>query len=291
LDKTPGQYMDMKADGKRLTAALSRDYPEGSLHLDRAPENGRLVVEGMVLTRELKPTKVTVLRRFVNIIEAAERLEIERLWLLMQEKGLKHSRKGGGESNRSATPAIHVGIWEKFAQEPRLTAETWKKQNREVKDLMAQLIGILSSKVAPRMAALLKTYYPQVWERQHRSHQQTRALLRVRKILAADFKEMPWLDFGGAFFAVAIKTGCSECDHLDWSDDKYGLTWVSGVGGWQGADLRALETGMQFPLRPGEAILANMRQMVHSASPILQGQRITLTFFTCSLLARHSEFE
>ncbi|KAJ3751746.1 hypothetical protein EV360DRAFT_56395 [Lentinula raphanica] len=182
------------------------------------------------------------------------------------------------------TPAIHVGIWEKFAREPRLTAETWKKQNQEVKDLMAQLLGILSSKVAPRMAALLQTYYPSVWERQQR------ALLRVRKVLADEFAEMPWLDFGGAFFAVAIKTGSSERDHLDWSDDKYGLTWVSGVGNWQGADLRALETGKQFPLEPGEAILANMRQMVHSASPISSGQRITLTFFTCSFLARHSEF-
>ncbi|KAJ3838496.1 hypothetical protein F5878DRAFT_661131 [Lentinula raphanica] len=284
LDKMPGRYMEMKADGKKLTEALSRDYPNGSLQLDRAPMNGRLLVEGMALSKELKPTVVTVLRRFMDIITPEEQLEIERLWLLMQEKGLKYSRKRG-ESNRSATPAIHAGIWEKFAREPRLTAETWKMQNREVKKLMAQLIGILSSKVAPRMAALLQTYYPEVWERQKR------ALLRVRKVLASEFAEMPWLDFGGAFFAVAIKTGCSERDHLDWSDDKYGLTWVSGVGNWEGADLRALETGMQYPLRPGEAILANMRQMVHSASPILSGQRITLTFFTCSFLARHSEFD
>ncbi|KAJ3725175.1 hypothetical protein C8R42DRAFT_555831, partial [Lentinula raphanica] len=98
-----------------------------------------------------------------------------------------------------------------------------------------------------------------------------RALKRVRTVLADEFERMPWLDFGGAFFAVAIKTGCSEKDHLDWSDDKQGLTWVSGVGEWEGADLRALETGFQYPLQPGEAILANMRQMVHSASPISSG--------------------
>ncbi|KAJ3965022.1 hypothetical protein EV361DRAFT_811353 [Lentinula raphanica] len=201
----------------------------------------------------------------------------------MQQNGLKYRK--ARESNRSATPAIHAGVWEKFANQPRLTAETWKMQNGVVKDLMAELIGILSAKVAPRMAALLKLFYPKVWERQHR------ALMRVRTALASEYESMPWLDFGGAFFAVAIKTGCSERDHLDWSDDKQGLTWVSGVGDWEGADLRALETGYQYPLRPGEAILANMRQMVHSASPILSGQRITLTFFTCSFLARHSEFQ
>ncbi|KAJ3965579.1 hypothetical protein EV361DRAFT_810472 [Lentinula raphanica] len=200
----------------------------------------------------------------------------------MQEQGLKY-RKGRGDSNRSATPAIHVGIWEKFSNYPRLTTETWKMQNQYVKELMTQLIGLLSKKVAPRMVSILRTFYPQVWERQER------ALNRVRSLLAAEFAEMPWLDFGGAFFAVAIKTGSSERDHLDWSDDKYGLTWVSGVGDWQGADLKALETGWQFPLQPGDAILANMRQMVHSASPIVSGQRITLTFFTCNFLASHSE--
>ncbi|KAJ3755616.1 hypothetical protein EV360DRAFT_49434 [Lentinula raphanica] len=189
----------------------------------------------------------------------------------------------GRESNRSATPAIHVGIWEKYANQPRLTAETWKMQNHTVRALMAQSIGLLSTNIAPRMVSILRTFYPEVWERQQR------ALNRVRSVLAAELAEMAWLDFGGAFFAVAIKTGSSEIDHLDWSDDKYGLTWVSGVGDWQGADLKAMETGWQFPLQPGDAILANMRQMVHSASPIVSGQRITLTFFTCNFLARHSE--
>ncbi len=100
---------------------------------------------------------------------------------------------------------------------------------------------------------------------------------------------MPWLDFGGAFFALAIKSGCSERDHLDWSDDKEGLTWVTGVGRRKGADLRAMEAGMQFPVAPGEALVGNMRQMVHSASPVLTGRRVTLMCFTCSFLARHSE--
>ncbi|KAJ3964344.1 hypothetical protein EV361DRAFT_812222 [Lentinula raphanica] len=208
----------------------------------------------------------------------------------MQDEGLKYRK--GGESNRSETPAIHVGIWEKFANQPRLTAETWKMQNRTVRELMAQLIGLLSTKVAPRMdhqeACVL---FPQCYICILKSINSCRALKRVRSILAAELAEMRWLDFGGAFFAVAIKTGCSERDHLNWSDDKLGLTWVSGVGNWEGADLRAVETGLQYPLRPGDAILANMHQMVHSASPILSGQRITLTFFTCSFLARHSELQ
>ncbi|KAJ3768741.1 hypothetical protein FB446DRAFT_792036 [Lentinula raphanica] len=283
VDTTPGRYMDMKMSGKKLTEALAVDYPEGSSNLKRAPANGRLIVEGMSLTKDLKPTVTTVLRRFVDIIQANEREEIEKLWLLMQQRGLKY-RKGEG-SNRSATPAIHVGVWEKFANQPRLTAETWKMQNSVVKELMSELIGLLSAKVAPRMVAILRTFYPEVWKRQQQ------ALYRVRTVLADEFTSMPWLDFGGAFFAVAIKTGSSERDHLDWSDDKLGLTWVSGVGEWEGADLRALETGFQYPLRAGEAILANMRQMVHSASPISNGQRITLTFFTCSFLARHSELK
>ncbi|KAJ3822684.1 hypothetical protein F5880DRAFT_1613564 [Lentinula raphanica] len=237
IDTTPGGYSDMKMSGKKLADALAVDYPEGSANLKKAPD--------------LKPTVSTFLRRFTNVIHEDERLEIERLWLLMQEQGLKFRQ--GGDSNHSATPAIHVGIWEKFANQPRLTTETWKIQNGTVQACMDRLIGLLSEKVAPRMVSILRTYYPE--------QNLSRCPGSISEVLA-----------------VAIKTGSSERDHLDWSDGKFGLTWVSGVGDWQGADLKALETGWQYPLQPGDAILANMRQMVHSASPISSGQRITLTF-------------
>lgn len=110
----------------------------------------------------------------------------------------------------------------------------------------------------------------------------------MRNELGAEFEEMPWLDFKGAFFAIAIKEGGSEINHLDWSDDPKGLTWVAPVGTWRGGDLKTIEMGLQTSIGPGDAIIANMREIVHAAAPVSQGTRITLTGFTCSFLAKHS---
>ncbi|KAJ3897764.1 hypothetical protein F5879DRAFT_813537, partial [Lentinula edodes] len=90
------------------------------------------------------------------------------------------------------------------------------------------------------------------------------------------------------FFAIAIKEGGSEINHVDWSDDPKGLTWVAPVGTWRGGDLKTIEMGLQTLIGPGDAIIANMQEIVHAAAPVSQGTRITLTGFTCSFLAKHS---
>lgn len=114
-----------------------------------------------------------------------------------------------------------------------------------------------------------------------------RILARVRRELAKELEDKPWLDFKGAFFGLSMRDGCSDRYHIDWSDDREGLSWVTGVGNWEGASLRTPELHTETPVAPGEALLCNMRKVVHSASPITQGRRITLTGFTCQLLAKH----
>ncbi|KAJ3884625.1 hypothetical protein GG344DRAFT_60315, partial [Lentinula edodes] len=98
----------------------------------------------------------------------------------------------------------------------------------------------------------------------------------------------PWLDFGGAFFAVAVKEGNSKIYHLDWSDDREALTWVTGLGTWKGGDLRLVELDVQVPMKEGEALCGCMQQLVHGGSPIVSGRCITITFFTYNILMKHS---
>lgn len=100
--------------------------------------------------------------------------------------------------------------------------------------------------------------------------------------------DMPYLDFHGAFFAVAVKDDCSDVDHLDWGDDVDNITFVTAVGKWEGADLQFLELGLRFPLRKGDVGAGKMRKMVHSAGKITSGRRITLTFFTSELLTKQA---
>ncbi|KAF8826513.1 hypothetical protein HHX47_DHR5000076 [Lentinula edodes] len=281
VDQAPGQYARMKANGKELLRRLEIDYPPETRLLAQAPQTSRLNIMAPSLTRELKPGLTAVLRKFTDVIKPHAQAEIQHIFEEMQAAGIRYPRPKRG-SNRSETPALHLGIWEKFRMKPKITNESWKMQRTSVRALIAQLCTIVSTEIAPTMVGILGFYYPELWERQQK------ILYRVRNELGAEFEEMPWLDFKGAFFAIAIKEGGSEINHLDWSDDPKGLTWVAPVGTWRGGDLKTIEMGLQTSIGPGDAIIANMREIVHAAAPVSQGTRITLTGFTCSFLAKHS---
>ncbi|KAF5388813.1 hypothetical protein D9757_005588 [Collybiopsis confluens] len=75
--------------------------------------------------------------------------------------------------------------------------------------LSASPTSVTLVRVAPRMNGILKAQFPIIWKRQ----ELVRA--RVLNLLKDSLVDKPWLDFGGAFFAVAVKIGSSEIDHLD----------------------------------------------------------------------------
>ncbi|KAF8827453.1 hypothetical protein HHX47_DHR4000204 [Lentinula edodes] len=118
----------------------------------------------------------------------------------MQAAGIRYPRPKHG-SNRSETPALHLGIWEKFRMKPKITNESWKMQRTSVRALIAQLCTIVSTEIAPTMVGILGFYYPELWERQQK------ILYRVRNELGAEFEEMPWLDFKGAFCKTWVRIG------------------------------------------------------------------------------------
>ncbi|KAF9060089.1 hypothetical protein BDP27DRAFT_1234659 [Rhodocollybia butyracea] len=262
----------MKPDGRELTHRLRRDFPS-STHLVTSSAKPRVFLKG-------SDGKI-VLEKFAEVVPREVQDKILSLWDQMVAHGVVLGASET-ERNRASKPSLHLGIWEKLSSTPFVTSETWKKQNPRVRELIAELLSMISKEVAPRMVSLLKVYHPDVWARQ-----ENRILARVHRKLAQELKEKPWLDFQGAFFALSIREGCSDRNHIDWSDDKEGRSWVTGVGSWKGASLRTPELGMETPVAPGEVILCNMRKVVHSASPITEGRRLTLTGFTCGLLAKH----
>ncbi|KAJ3803827.1 hypothetical protein F5876DRAFT_71135 [Lentinula aff. lateritia] len=228
VDQAPGQYARMKANGKELLRRLEIDYPAETRLLAQAPQTSRLNIMAPSLTRELKPGLTAVLRKFTDIIKPHAQAEIQHIFEEMQAAGICYPRPKHG-SNQSETPALHLGIWEKFRMKPKITNESWKMQHTL---LLPRAMG-----------------------------------MTAENELGAEFEEMPWLDFKGAFFAIAIKEGGSEINHLDWSDNPKGLTWVAPVGTWRGGDLKTIEMGLQTSIGPGDAIIANMREIVHAAAP------------------------
>jgi hypothetical protein len=99
------------------------------------------------------------------------------------------------------------------------------------------------------------------------------------------------LDFGGAFFAVAVKEGSSGLVHIDWHDWHAIWAFVFAIGDWEGGEFWAPELGIKIPTRPGQvfAILAHV--VAHFSAPLTQGRRIIFTCFTDSLMVLHANLD
>jgi hypothetical protein len=100
--------------------------------------------------------------------------------------------------------------------------------------------------------------------------------------------ERPSLDFGGAFFAVAVKEGGSGLVHIDWHDCHAIWAFVFAVGDWEGGEFCAPELGIKIPIRPGQVFAVLARVVAHFSAPVTQGRRIVFTCFTDSLTVLHA---
>jgi len=98
-----------------------------------------------------------------------------------------------------------------------------------------------------------------------------RAYARIKKSLAKDLESRPALDFGGAFFAVAVKEGSSEVIHLDFNDDEDGVTWAVPLGDWEGGEFCVPQLQKKIPILPGQVLGAMTRILAHCGTPVTAG--------------------
>lgn len=86
----------------------------------------------------------------------------------------------------------------------------------------------------------------------------------MRRELGAELGAMPWLDFGGAFFTVAVKVGSSERWHVDWNDDPGGgIAWVVPVGEFTGGDFCSPQLPTRVAVRRGQVLGVQARRLIH----------------------------
>ncbi|KAF9491164.1 hypothetical protein BDN71DRAFT_1453371 [Pleurotus eryngii] len=157
------------------------------------------------------------------------------------------------ETNQSETPTLLM-----MNQEP------------PVLDLITKILRILQEDVAPKLGALLKKHYPAQWERDE---------------LAA----MPWLDFGGAFFTVAIKVGSSECWHIDWNDDRCGsIAWVVPIGEFTGGDFCSPQLLTHISICRGQVLEVQAWRLIHCGLKTT-GVCHVFTLFTDGLILKHAD--
>lgn len=65
------------------------------------------------------------------------------------------------------TAALHLGIWELYKKRPIVTADT-RNQTEDVIIAMDNFLYLIGELIAPKLKNLLKTKYPQQYERQMR---------------------------------------------------------------------------------------------------------------------------
>jgi hypothetical protein len=96
------------------------------------------------------------------------------------------------------------------------------------------------------------------------------------------------LDFGGAFFAVAVKEEGSGLVHIDWHDNHAIWAFVFAVGDWEGGEFCTPELGIKIPIQSGQVFAILAQVVAHFSSPVTKGHRIVFTYFTDRLTVLHA---
>lgn len=104
-------------------------------------------------------------------------------------------------------------------------------------------------------------------------------LLRHAPEVENFYNEWPEFDFGGLFYAIAMKQGGSEICHLDMSDLPKFYCFVILAGDWEGGALCLPQLGRRIPTHAGQVILFLAVHWPHFAAQITSGRRIAFTGF------------
>ncbi|KAJ6521873.1 hypothetical protein B0H19DRAFT_1277568 [Mycena capillaripes] len=165
--------------------------------------------------------------RFPDVISNYAQYRLLQAWERVQ--ALKPAY-GAAEAQRSSSPALHLGVWERYTKKPIITGDSRQidapcERRQELVDALHDLCGVIKQFIVPKLRAIIDWYYPGqewIWEAMHQ---------RILKHLGRQLAEYPNFDFGGVITTVACKEGGSEKIHLDWFDNLNLFAWVRlGLG-------------------------------------------------------------
>jgi len=103
--------------------------------------------------------------RFDHVIPERIRNSIFHAWDLLQQIELKAHVKN--DSNRSKTPAMHLGTWEVYRSMPIITVES-RDQHPTVIHAIDKVLSLVGDFIAPKVRTLLQRYAPMQWLWQQR---------------------------------------------------------------------------------------------------------------------------
>ncbi|KAJ7881839.1 hypothetical protein B0H13DRAFT_2048858 [Mycena leptocephala] len=192
--------------------------------------------------------------RFPNTIPPYVQRKLLAAWDRVQAL---QPRYGLGEQRRSASPALHLGVWERYADRPIITGDSRQintpvAQRQELVEALHDLCGVIKQYVVPKVRSIVEWYYPGqewLWDAMNK---------RIQRHLSKDLEKYPNFDFGGYSRPETI--------HVDWFDNLNQLAWVMAIGPFEGANFA------------GDLLGARTRFLGHCCAPFT-GRRIAFTFF------------
>jgi hypothetical protein len=87
------------------------------------------------------------------------------------------------------------------------------------------------------------------------------------------------VDFGGAFFCVALSKGHSDKVHMDNTDFRKAYAWIIPLGDFEGGDTVLPTLGLSIPVRPGQLLAITASFLPHYIAAI-SGVRYVVTCFS-----------
>lgn len=133
-------------------------------NLPTATEKGRFLIPTPPIIRSLLPFHPPYLvARFDWIVKEDVNERLMNAWDELMKLGIRFP---DADKNRSSTPALHLGVWELYDTNPRLTSDTVRFSDAIV--AMDRFLQIIQEAISPKLHNILAKYYPRQFDRQMR---------------------------------------------------------------------------------------------------------------------------
>jgi hypothetical protein len=158
----PGHFVGAPINATKVTKKIEELFP-GVIprNLPSVTEKGRFLIPTPPIIRSLRPLHPPYLiGRFDQIIKASVEKSLVAAWKELVKLDVRFPK---AESNRSKTPALHLGIWELYASQPRITGDS--RQSNDVTTAMDKFLRIVHHLIAPKIFNILQSHYPKQFDR------------------------------------------------------------------------------------------------------------------------------
>ncbi|SJL03176.1 uncharacterized protein ARMOST_06522 [Armillaria ostoyae] len=285
-DRVPSEFLKIRQNQATVRKIILQKYPEDPKTLPILEiDNKNFQMNSCDQLKELEATPglpvVPIIFKLFNefIPRSVQRGIITRFDALMATKPRYLLRSRNPHSSKRA---LHVGSWECSMRRPSITAEAQHQKTTTITRL-DNLLQYMKRHIFQKIVRAWCRDCPQLVCRSIRAHH------RLQRCLKKAYKKRPTLDFGPAFFSIAMKDGSSEHVHLDFSDDIHTMTWIIPIGDWEGGEFCIPQLGIGIPLKPGQVLAIRTWLLAHCNAPITAGRRVVFTCFSEKTVLKHAD--